>query len=111
MYKKQTNHILLVFLLLLFISCVTEIEEDPNLQLFGTNFGKLDEVELRKEISLLMGNVFLDKESRDYALNYARFKNDNSESISLAALAGNESNIAFRSFSSSGIRFIKHGLD
>lgn len=91
--KNHFNHVILVLTLILFISCSTEIEEDPNMQIYGNDFGKLDEVELRKEISLLMGNVLLDKESRDYALNYARFKNDNSESISLAALAGNESKI------------------
>ena len=91
--KNHFNHVILVLTLILFISCSTEIEEDPNMQIYGNDFGKLDEVELRKEISLLMGNILLDKESRDYALNYARFKNDDSESISLAALAGNDSKI------------------
>lgn len=91
--KNHFNHVILVLTLILFISCSTEIEEDPNMQIYGNDFGKLDEVELRKEISLLMGNILLDKETRDYALNYARFKNDNSESISLAALAGNDSKI------------------
>lgn len=91
--KNHFNYFILVLTLILFISCSTEIEEDPNMQIYGNDLGKLDEVELRKEISLLMGNVLLDKESRDYALNYARFKNDNSESISLAALVGNESKI------------------
>ena len=79
--------------LLMLLSCSSEIEVDPNIHLYENSLKNLDEVELRKEISLLMGNVLLEKESRDYALEYARFKNDNSESISLAALAGNESKI------------------
>ncbi len=79
--------------LLMLLSCSSETEIDPNIQTYENNLENLDEVALRKEISLLMGNVLLDKESRDYALEYARFKNDNSESISLAALAGNESKI------------------
>lgn len=40
-----------------------------------------------------MGNILLDKEAADFALDYARFKNDNSESISLAALIGNDAKI------------------
>lgn len=83
----------LVGSLLILFSCSNEIEVDPNMYLYDNTLGNLDEVELRKEISLLMGQVLLDKESRDFALDYAKFKNDNSESISLAALAGNESKI------------------
>lgn len=40
-----------------------------------------------------MGNILLNKEAADFALDYARFKNDNSESISLAALIGNDAKI------------------
>jgi len=92
-YKQNLKLASIAGCLMMLVSCSSEIEVDPNMEIYGNNLGKLDEVELRKEISLLMGKVLLDKESRDYALDYARFKNDNSESISLAALAGNESKI------------------
>ena len=91
--KQDLRLVSLVGCLMMLFSCSSDIEADPNMEIYGNNLGKLDEVELRKEISLLMGKVLLDKESRDYALDYARFKNDNSESISLATLAGNESKI------------------
>ncbi len=92
-FKQDLRIASLVGCLMMLFSCSSETEVDPNVYLYGNTLGNLDEVELRKEISLLMGQVLLDKESRDYALDYARFKNDNSESISLAALAGNESKI------------------
>lgn len=92
-FKQHLRIASLVGCLMMLFSCSSETEVDPNVYLYGNTLGSLDEVELRKEISLLMGQVLLDKESRDYALDYARFKNDNSESISLAALAGNESKI------------------
>ncbi|MDG0967705.1 MAG: hypothetical protein P8N93_05230 [Flavobacteriaceae bacterium] len=76
-----------------FFSCSIEIEGDEDRLLIGNDFANHDEIELRREISLLMGSVLLDKEAANLALDYARFKNDNSESISLAALAGNESKI------------------
>lgn len=87
-------HLLWLFVsLFTFFSCSSEIEGDEDGLLIGNDFANLDEIELRREISLLMGNVLLDKEAAGYALDYARFKNDNSESISLAALTGNESKI------------------
>jgi len=70
-----------------FFSCSIEIEGDEDRLLIGNDFANHDEIELRREISLLMGSVLLDKEAANLALDYARFKNDNSESISLAALA------------------------
>lgn len=54
-----------------------------------------NELELRKEVSLLIGQVFLDANSRNYALDYSRFRNDDSESISLATLVGNQDNIPY----------------
>ena len=87
-------HLLWLFVsLFTFFSCSSEIEGDEDGLLIGNDFANYDEIELRREISLLMGNVLLDKEAANLALDYARFKNDNSESISLAALAGNESKI------------------
>ena len=52
----------LVGSLLILFSCSNEIEVDPNMYLYDNTLGNLDEVELRKEISLLMGQVLLDKE-------------------------------------------------
>ena len=79
-FKQDLRLASLVGCLMMLFSCSSETEVDPNMYLYGNTLGNLDEVELRKEISLLIGQVLLDKESRDYALDYARFKNDNSES-------------------------------
>ena len=87
-------HLLWLFVsLFTFFSCSSEIEDNEDGLFIGNDFANLDEIELRREISLLMGNVLLDKEAAGFALDYARFKNDNSESISLAALAGKKSKI------------------
>ena len=55
--KQDLRLVSLVGCLMMLFSCSSDIEADPNMEIYGNNLGKLDEVELRKEISLLMGKV------------------------------------------------------
>lgn len=54
---------------------------------------QIEQILFMKEVSLAIGNAMKDKNASSFLVNLVKLKNDNSESISLAALIGDEPNI------------------
>lgn len=90
--KYNLNAMLAFTVLLTLLSCSNDFENEHENLLFDSQ-SMASELDLRKEVSLLIGQVLLNVESRNYAVDYAKFKNDDSESISLATLVGNHDKI------------------
>jgi len=85
----------MLFIGLVFTACQqgNPVGIDKNTKIELTQ-GQIDQISLMKEVSLAVGNTLKDKKAKSYLVDLVKLKNDDSETISLAALLGDDSNVS-----------------